>query len=142
MLRSNSKKARENIRAYILEKLNFSYYISYEGYPKKEPETWQDRVLLCRDIFREEYVYQYNLIRYGGECGCFREWLCGVPSAFNVDFSYYAARRVVRGWFEQTEKESEKYNDSQVWEKYLHCLTREFFAMVEKAEKEKQKKAV
>lgn len=142
MLNSNSKKARENIRAYILENLDFSCYIGYEGYPDNEPETWQDRVLLLRDIFRSEFVYDYNLIRYHGEFGCFKEWLCGVPSAFNVDFSYYDARRVVRGWFEQTEKESEKYSDSQVWEKYLHCLAREFFAMVEKAEKENQKKAV
>lgn len=137
MLRSTKKEVKEKIRAYILDCMDFSNYIGYEGYPDKEPEMWQDRVLLCRDIFRAEYVYPNNIRRYGSEWGCFKEWLCGVPSALNIEFCYCDVRRVVRDWFEQTEAESNRYNDNQVWEKYLHCLTREFFAMVEAAEKQK-----
>lgn len=142
MLRSNSKKVRESVRDYILGNLDFSGYIGYEGYPKEEPETWEDRVFLCRDIFRDEYVYSDNLRRYGSEFNCFREWLCGVPSALRIDFTYFDARKIVKGWFEQTEKESMRYDDEAVWNKYLYLITREFFAMVDKAEKEKNKKAV
>lgn len=137
MLRSTKKEVKEKIREYILNGLEFSGYIGYEGFPAWEPETWQDRVLLCRDIFREEYVYPYNLLRYGGERGCFREWLCGLPSALTVAFSYYDARQLVREWLEQTDDEANKYDDAHVWDKYLHLITREFFAMVEAAEKQK-----
>lgn len=141
MLRSTKKEVIEKIRAYILDNMDFSGYIGYEGYPEKEPETWQSKVFLCRSIFRWEYVNPQNLRRYGGERGCFREWLCGLPSALTVAFSYYDARQLVREWLEQTEDEANKYDDSQVWDKYLHLITREFFAMVEKAERDKEKEA-
>lgn len=137
MLRSTKKEVKEKIRAYILDRMDFSNYIGYEGYPDKEPETWQSKVFLCRSIFRWEYVNPQNLRRYGGERGCFREWLCGLPSVLTVAFSYHDARRLVREWLEQTEDEANKYDDSQVWDKYLHLITREFFAMVEAAEKQK-----
>ena len=94
--------------------------------------------LLCRDIFRDEYMNPQNLRRYGGEWGCFREWLCGLPSVITVAFSYYDARQLVREWLEQTEDEANNYDDAQVRGKYLHLITREFFAMVEAAEKQKQ----
>lgn len=137
MLRSTKKEVKEKIRAYILDCMDFSGYIGYEGYPDKEPETWQGKVFLCRSIFRWEYVNPQNLRRYGGERGCFREWLCGLPSALTVAFSYYEARQLVREWLEQTKDEANKYDDSQVWDKYLHLITREFFAMVDKAENQK-----
>lgn len=141
MLRSTKKEVKEKIRAYILDCMDFSNYIGYDGYPDKEPETWQSKVFWCRLIFRSEFYYPENIKRYGGEWGCFREWLCGLPSALTVAFSYYDARQLVREWLEQTEDEANKYDDAQVWGKYLHLITREFFAMVEAAEKQKEKEA-
>lgn len=137
MLRSTKKEVKGKIRAYILDCMDFSNYIGYEGYPDKEPEMWQDRVLLCHEIFENEYLCSYNLRRYGGKWGCFHEWLCGLPSALTVAFSYYEARQLVREWLEQTEDEANNYDDAHVWDKYLHLITREFFAMVESAEKQK-----
>lgn len=141
MLRSTKKEVKEKIRAYILNNMDFSGYIGYDGYPDKEPETWQSKVFLCRSIFRWEYVNPQNLRRYGGEWGCFREWLCGLPSALSIDYNYFEVRRLVREWLEQTEDEANKYDVSQVWDKYRHLITREFFAMVEKAERDKEKEA-
>lgn len=137
MLRSTKKEVKEKIRAYILDCMDFSGYVGYDGHPDADPESWQDRVLLCRDIFREEFLHPYNMKRYGNSWGCFCEWLCGLPSALTVAFSYYDARQLVREWLEQTEDETNKYDDAQVWDKYLHLITREFFAMVEAAEKQK-----
>lgn len=141
MLRSTKKEVKEKIRAYILDCMDFSNYIGYDGYPDKEPETWQSKVFLCRSIFRWEYVNPQNLLRYGGERGRFREWLCGLPSALSIDYNYYDVRQIVQEWLEQTEEESEKYNDGQVWDEYLHLITREFFAMVDKAERSEEKEA-
>lgn len=137
MLRSTKKEVKEKIRIYILDCMDFSGYIGYDEHPEAEPENVHDRVLLCRDIFRAEYVNAYNMRRYGVEWGCFREWLCGLPSALTVAFSYYEARQLVREWLEQTEDEANNYDDAQVWDKYMHLITREFFAMVEAAEKQK-----
>lgn len=141
MLRSTKKEVVEKIQAYILDNMDFSGYVGYDGYPDAEPETWQSKVFLCRSIFRWEYVNPQNLRRYGGERGCFREWLCGLPSALTVAFSYYDARQLVREWLDRTEDEANKYDDTQVWDKYLHLITREFFAMVDKAERSEEKGA-
>lgn len=137
MIRSTKKEVKEKIRAYILDCMDFSNYIGYEGYPEKEPENWQGKVFLCRSIFRWEYVNPQNLRRYGGERGCFHEWLCGLPSALSIDYNYFDVRQIVREWLEQSEEESNKYDVIQVWEKFLHLVTREFFAMVEAAENQK-----
>lgn len=142
MLRSTKKAVKEKIRAYILDNLEFCGYVGNDGFPEKEPQTWEGKILLCRDIFRDEYVNPQNLRRYGGEWGCFREWLCGLPSALTVDFSHYDARQLVREWLDQTEDETNKYDDAHVWDKYLHLITREFFAMVEAAEKQNEKEVL
>lgn len=139
MLRTNSKAVKEKVRAYILESIDFSNYVGYEGYPENEPESVDGKILLCRDIFRDEYVNTYNLRRYGNEFNCFEEWLKGLPSAMTIAFSWADSREILRGWLEQTEQESEKYSDNQVWELYLHLIAREFFAMVDKVERNKRK---
>lgn len=140
MLRTNNKEVKEKIRAYILDHMDFSNYIGCDGYPDAEPKTDAGRVLLCRDIFRSEYVYPDNLRRYGGMYGCFTEWLRGLPSALTIDFSYYDVRQIMREWLDQTEEESSRFDDMETWEKFLHLVAREFFAMVDKAEREKAKK--
>lgn len=137
MLRTTKKEVKEKIRAYIIGCMDFSGYIGYKGYPDTEPETDGAKVLLCRDIFR--YEYRYN-IRGMGEYYAFREWLCGVPSALTVELSYYGARHILESWLEETEEESNRFDDSKMMDQFLHLVTREFFAMVDKAEREKAKK--
>lgn len=141
MLKTNSKSVKEKVRAYILESIDLSNYVGYEGYPEKEPESVDGKILMCRDIFRGEYLNPCNLRRYGSEYNCFKEWLRCVPSAMTVAFYYHECREILRNWMEQTEQEADKYSDSQVWELYLHLITREFFAMVDKAERNKGKEA-
>lgn len=51
MLRSTKKEVKEKIRAYILEHMDFSNYIGYDGYPDKEPETWQSKVFFVPFYF-------------------------------------------------------------------------------------------
>ena len=137
MLRTTKKEVKEKIRAYIIGCMDFSGYIGYEGYPDTEPETDGGKVLLCRDIFRSEYDYN---IRRMGEYNAFKEWLSGVPGVLTVDFSYYDVRHILESWLDETEEESARFDDVQVWEQFLHLVTREFFAMVDKAEREKAKK--
>lgn len=50
MLRSTKKEVKEKIRAYILDCMDFSNYIGYDGYPDKEPDTWQSKVF-CAVLF-------------------------------------------------------------------------------------------
>lgn len=131
MLRTTKKEVKEKIRAYILDRLEFC------DHTDDEPETDGGKVLLCRDIFRSEYS---NQIRRMGEYNAFKEWLSGVPGVLTVDFSYYDVRHILESWLDETEEESARFDDVQVWEQFLHLVTREFFAMVDKAEREKAKK--
>lgn len=137
MVRSTKKEVKEKIRAYIIGCMDFSGYVGYVGYPDDEPQTDAEKVLLCRDIFRSEYGYN---IRRMGEYRAFQEWLSGVPGVLTVDFSYYDVRQILRAWLDQTEAESSRFDDVKAWEHFLHLVTREFFAMVDKAEREKAKK--
>lgn len=133
MLRTTKKEVKNKIRAYILDHLEFCDYTG------DEPKTDGGKILLCRDIFRDEYGYN---IRRMGEFRAFKEWLCGVPGVLTVDFTYYGVRQIMREWLDQTEEESSRFDDVETWEKFLHLVAREFFAMVDKAEREKAKKGV
>lgn len=128
MLRSTKKEVKDKIRGYILERMDFSGYVGCDGFPKSEPEHWGEKVYFLHEIFVSEYGYN---IRRMGEYNAFKEWLCGVPSALTVDFSYYDARQIVRGWLDQTEEESARFDDVKVWEQFLHLIAREFFALWE-----------
>lgn len=128
MLRSTKKEVKTRIRQYILDRIDFT---DYDKEPKNDTET----IILCYEVFKAEYVNAANLRRYGSEHRCFTEWLCGVPSIITIDFSYYDARQLVKAWLEQTEEEAERYDDLKVWEYFLHLIQREFFAMLEKAQK-------
>lgn len=133
MMKSNNKEVKNRIRNYILDGLDFSGYCGYEGYPAEEPETVNDKILLCRDIFRKEYGH--NIRRMGSEREAFIGWLCGLPSALTVDCDFYSVRKIVAGWMDQTLVQSSRFSNDEVWERFLQLLAREFFEMVQTAEK-------
>lgn len=136
MLRTNNKEVKNKIRGYIVNHADFSGYIGYEGFPKSEPEHWAEKVYYLHKIFVSEYGYN---IRRMGEYRAFKEWLCGVPSALTVDFCYYDVRKIMREWLDQTEEESARFDDVETWEKFLHLVTREFFALWENVRRSQKK---
>ena len=68
MLKTNSKKAIEKTRAYIMGRF------AADGYTDNPPQKWEEIASFILDTFRsEKYNLPQDLRRYGGNDG----WLLG-----------------------------------------------------------------
>ena len=118
MLKSNSKKAKENLINYIID--NFSP----EGYAETPPEEWHEIALFIIDTFRSEKYSRPEDYRYynNNERAAFADWCAGLPSV--LDCCYYYNRSAVDDLgaiLEQTETEKKKYTETDA-EKLLTRL--------------------
>ena len=115
MLRTTCKKARDNIRAYILNNTDVT------GYDSTEPKTFEEAALIIWTEFQT--AKQYELCRPRTNIQeCFVEWCAGLPSI--IDTCYYYNRSAVNDLgelLEETEAEKAKYTESQA-ERMLSCL--------------------
>lgn len=109
MIKSNSKKARENIRAYILNNFDPEGY----GRDKSEFETFEAAAAFILETFRSEK--RCELPHYRNELDCFKSWCQGLPSV--IDTCYYYNRSAaddVAAILEETEAERNRYlNDER-----------------------------
>lgn len=118
MLRTNSKKAIENIRAYIVN--------GFDGtnYGIETPETFEEVARIIYNTFADEYLYEYN--RRRNEQEVFVEWCAGLPSI--IDTCYYYNRSAVTDLgdiLEETEEERNRYTEAQAEETLSRLIYRE-----------------
>lgn len=118
MLKTNSKKAAENIRAYIME--NFTP----ENYTDTPPTTFPEICRFILETYKAEYYYAREYLRspHIQEQEIFREWAAGLPSV--LDTCYYYNRSAVADLgkiLEETPAEMERFTESQA-EKLLTDL--------------------
>lgn len=75
MLRTNSKKAAENIRVHIMG--NFTP----EGYTDDQPQKFPEIAAFILDTFRSEKYGCPQDVRYyhGSEAAAFADWCAGLP---------------------------------------------------------------
>lgn len=106
MLKTNSKKARENIRRYIIN--NFCP----EGYTDSPPTEAAEIMHFIYKCFREQ---KYSTIEdyryYNNEQAAFIEWCAGLPSI--LDTCYYYNRSAVDDLgaiLEESESEKARYS--------------------------------
>lgn len=110
MLKTNSKKARENIQQYIID--NFTP----ENYTDEKIEGFENVAAFILKTFRSE---KYSLIedyKYykGSEYAAFVDWCGGLPSI--LDTCYYYNRSAVEDLaviLEETEAEKSRYTEEQ-----------------------------
>lgn len=117
MLKSNSKKAKENIRNYIMD--NFTP----EGYADTPPEEWSETAAFILETFRSEKYSRPEDRRYynNSECSAFVDWCAGLPSV--LDTCYFYNRSAVDDLgdiLEETETERNKHTETDAEQ----CLTR------------------
>ena len=118
MLKTNSKKAAENVRLYIMQ--NFTP----ENHTDTPPEEWQKIAAFILDTFRKE---KYNCVEdfryyHNSEMNAFLDWAAGLPSL--LDTCYYYNRSAVDDLakiLEETEQEKARYTEEQA-EKTLTTL--------------------
>lgn len=86
MLRTNSKKARENIKKYIVE------HFCADGYDLPQvPVTFEEHAVCILETFRNEKKYD-NSTRI--EWFLFVRWCQGLPTILDVNFWYNRSSRV------------------------------------------------
>lgn len=109
MLKTNSKKARENVINYIID--NFTP----ESYTDTPPEEWSEIATFIINTFRSEKYSRPEDYRYynNNESIAFIDWAQGLPSV--LDTCYFYNRSAIDDLgaiLEETETEKKKYNET------------------------------
>ena len=103
MLKTNSKKALENIRAYILENTDTT---NYDGQLFTD---WKQAARFVYGCFRDEKDGDNRQMR---ESDLFEEWASGLPSSFDFQFWYdRPALDDLGNILEETEEEKARFSE-------------------------------
>ena len=119
MLKTNSKKALENIRAYIVD----NYSPENEG----AVET-TDFETVAKEIYKSFFDAMHNNFDWNRvpESVIFADWCAGLPSILDTCYWYNrSATEDLGNILEETEAEKEKYSDSDACELLTSLLYRE-----------------
>ena len=107
-LRTDSRKAKENVRQYILDNINFTGYDANNMTGTDFPEIAHSVL----DIFRSEK--SWALVPGCNEFCIFLDWTQGLPSALDCCFWYNrSAVDDLGAILEETEEEKAKYNEEE-----------------------------
>ena len=116
MLRTNSKKAMENIKKEIMD----SYEAASEYYTFEGRETKTDFNEICADIleaFRIEKLEnnRYYIAGRANRSEMFMDWMQGLPTAFPVadDIFLRSAIDFLGNILEETEEEKARYTEDK-----------------------------
>ena len=118
MLKTNSKKARENIQQYIIDKF------TPENYTDEKIEGFENIARFIIDTFRSEKYSSKQDFKYyhNNEAAAFADWCAGLASV--LDTCYYYNRSAVddvAGILEETETEKSRFSEPEA-EKLLTAL--------------------
>ena len=120
MLRTNCKKAIENIKAYVMDHFNG------ENYDIETPETFEETARIIYDTFVSE-VWEYSKAYYHfNELAGFEYWASGLPSI--IDTCYYYNRPAVDDLgdiLEETEEERNRYTETDAERVLTYLIYRE-----------------
>ncbi len=108
MLKTNSRKAKENMKKYITNHFNG------DNYDIDTPDTFKEIAKIINDIFEKESYYSsdYNKAHHIPKITAFIDWCQGLPSI--LDTCYYYNRSAVKdlaGILEETENDFLKYDE-------------------------------
>lgn len=122
MLKTNSKQARENIKAYVMHHINF------EAYEMEDPKTFKEAANRIMETFYDEkckYDKRYHMGRIS-EWELFKDWCQGLPTL--LDTCYYYNRSAVDDLgdiLEETEEEKTRFTEEAAEERLTYLIYRE-----------------
>lgn len=138
MLRTNSRKAKENIRLWILANYTPEDYTDAFQTETGEytPENFPAVSASIMDVFHKEKGVDVR--RYGLEIA-FTDWMQGLPSILDIYslLGGWSVSEILAEWLEETETEKEAYSKKdedgiKAMETALHLVFREIQAGVKK----------
>lgn len=122
MLKTNSKQAAENIRAYIVDGF------TPDGYTDNPPQEFPEIAAFILATFRSEKYWCLQDVRYyhGREALAFRDWCAGLAGV--LDTCYYYNRSAVDDLgaiLEETAEEKARYTEQQAEQLLTDLIYRE-----------------
>lgn len=96
---SQSSELDKKVKLYIYHSIDNS------GYSDQPLNTVGDRVRFLHDTFKSEYQWEIDRI---GELEALKEWLQGLPSCLNIEFTYYEILKLAVKWGSIPENATEK----------------------------------
>lgn len=128
MLKTNSKKACENIRNYIVEIYNDEEQDTKQNAPFEEIAKTVYTVFI-----NEKWQYQGERNYYKTEQSGFEAWLQGLPSVLDTCYYYNReAKTDLQAILEETDEQANKYTESQAEEMLSFLIYREIKKAVER----------
>lgn len=129
MLRSNSKKACENIRNYIIE------HFWAADYTDTPPQEFPEIAAFILDIFRKEIPDVGNFARMS-EQQRFEYWESGLTDVLYCGYYYdQSAVDDLGEILEETDEEKEKYSEDQARVRLTWLIYRELLKGEKRAKK-------
>ena len=119
MLKTNSKQARQNVQAYIMQGF------TGENYSIETPETFKDTAAVIMKIFNSEKPAE-GAYRRMNEQERFTDWAQGLPSI--LDTCYYYNRSAVDDLgaiLEETAEEKARYSEQNAEQLLTALIYRE-----------------
>lgn len=115
MLKTNSRQAKENLKAYIMASWNLE--------AEEQGRTWEETQEDIRNSFYfQAYSSEYE--RKQNRQEAFKNWLSGLPRGLG-DFFLCQAVEDLGNILEQTEAEKNKYTEDQASESLAYLIYRE-----------------
>ena len=132
MLKTNSKKAKENLKKYIMEYSEPSFIDAME-YAKETEEnfnykidSFSDRCKYLYNRFKEEYCNDWNIKQYKSYQEVFNQWTRGLPVGGLFCYWYNReAKDDLQMILEETEQEKNKYTEEQAENLLTNLIYRE-----------------
>lgn len=118
-LRTNSEKAIENIKKYVVD-----HYRPWDYENAPETNDFNTIAAVILDTFKAEYLNDYN--RRGNRQELFADWASGLPGI--LDTCYYYNRHAVDDLgaiLEESETEKAKYSESDAERLLTYLIYRE-----------------
>lgn len=119
MLRSNSKKARENVRMYIIDNFDATGY----DVEIDESNFVEVATFILNTFYNEKVKHDKRKISH---FEFFEEWCSGLPSV--LDTCYYYNRSAVDDLgsiLEETEEEKSRYTEEQAEKRLTYLIYNE-----------------
>lgn len=115
MLKTNSRQAKENLKAYIMASWNLE--------PEEQGRTWEETQEDIKESFYFQ-AYRSEYERRQNKQEAFKNWLSGLPRGLG-DFFLCQAVEDLGNILNQTEAERNRYTEDQASESLAYLIYRE-----------------